>query len=149
MPIFPRPRDRGGSSRAGFTLIELLVAMAIVSVLVLLAVPRLTARIESAELLERAETIADTVERAPLRARLAGRRLTFNPASSSGEVRLVDFELEPDWSLTVEGELRVSESGICTPGWIVVQAPSGRVRRIRVTSPFCETRLSAEPRNAG
>ncbi|MGF1605620.1 MAG: prepilin-type N-terminal cleavage/methylation domain-containing protein [Rhodothalassiaceae bacterium] len=125
----------------GFTLFELLVVLALLGLIVGLVGPRLGGRLEQAELISRLEQLAGDVRATPLRARLSGRAVAFDPASAGNSIEAAHLPVQSGWTLRYSGPLLVSALGVCQGGTIELLAPSGRRGRVEVAAPYCDTRV--------
>ncbi|WP_150001684.1 pilus assembly FimT family protein [Iodidimonas gelatinilytica] len=147
MRIYPPHARHKKPLQRGFTLFEMLVVLAIMGLILGLAAPQFTARIESGKLIEMAESIATQMREAPMRARLDGRTIRYGSALQEQDDGLAQgtFELDPGWTVRTNGTLIVSAMGLCSGGELQIFAPSGRNKTIIVTAPFCETRIVDAP----
>ncbi|GAK33541.1 type II secretion system protein [Iodidimonas nitroreducens] len=149
MPIFP-PHAKAKASRQGFTLLEMLVVLAIMGLVLGLAAPLFTARIESGQLIQQAEAIATQMRHAPMRARLDGQALYYGvEGNPPPDARPLDFDLPDGWIVRSTGPLMISDIGLCAGGEITLIAPSGRSLRLQIRPPLCETIITNGPQQAG
>jgi prepilin-type N-terminal cleavage/methylation domain-containing protein len=147
-PGIARPRwpvaDTARST--GFTLIEVLIALAIISMVAAVVVPGLARRLDAAfsdaDLLQ-AQTSARLL---PARVATLGIDLTLDAAAL--DKRLPDGNLPLDiphrWKVKIESPARLSRSGTCDAGSLVLLEPNeGRRWRIDVARITCEVTLTS------
>lgn len=145
-PSSQRSRPPRGVSRPGFTLIEVLIALSIVAMVAAVAVPSLARRLDLAFSdadLQQAQASARLL---PARVATLGIDLTLDAAALAKP--LPDGNLPLDiprgWEATVQTPARLSRSGTCEAGALVLREPTeGRRWRFDIARLTCEVGIAA------
>lgn len=134
------------ASPAGFTLIEVLIALSIIALLAAVAVPGLARRLDAAFSdadLQQAQASARLL---PARVATLGIDLTLDTAALLRPLPDANLPLDipRGWQTKVETPARLSRTGTCEAGSLVLREPNdGRRWRIGITRLTCEVIISA------
>ncbi len=119
----------------GFTLLELLAVLALVALATGIALPRLTAYVDSVGAAFERETVIEAVSSLGLVARQQGHTIIF-----SGSFEHLPGDIPDNWHASVEQPIRFFPSGACEGGLVTLQ---GRERRFvyQLSAPRCRATL--------
>jgi prepilin-type N-terminal cleavage/methylation domain-containing protein len=140
-------RPAAGTARsAGFTLIEVLIALAIISMMAAVVVPGLARRLDAAFSDADLQQARASARLLPARVATLGIDLTLDAAAL--DKPLPDGNLPLDiplgWKAKIESPARLSRSGTCDAGSLVLLEPTeGRRWRFGVARITCEITLTA------
>lgn len=142
----PRRPVAGIASSTGFTLIEVLIALAIISMVAAVVVPSLARRLDAAFSdadLQQAQASARLL---PARVATLGIDLTLDAAALDKPLPdgNLPLDIPPGWKVKIESPARLSRSGTCDAGSLVLLEPTeGRRWRFGVARITCEITLTA------
>ncbi len=142
----PHRPAAGSAGSAGFTLIEVLIALAIISMVAAIVVPGLARRLDVAFSdadLQQAKASAILL---PARVATLGIDLTLDAAALDKPLPdgNLPLEIPLGWTVKIESPARLSRSGTCDAGSLVLLEPTeGRRWRFSIARITCEITLTA------
>ncbi len=145
-PASLRSRTLRGASRLGFTLIEVLIALSIIAMVAAVAVPSLARRLDLAFSdadLQQAQASAKLL---PARVATLGIDLTLDAAALAKPLPdgYPPLDIPRGWETKVETPARLSRSGTCEAGSLVLLEPTeGRRWRFEVARLTCAVGVTA------
>jgi prepilin-type N-terminal cleavage/methylation domain-containing protein len=134
--------QRPGQALRGFTLLEMLVVLAVLSLVVGLAAPRLYRTYQA--VVERGEREGIVAQLAALSLRANALGVAFTLAADSIARILPDgrpmIALPAGWQLSTDRPIRFNFVGMCDGGTVRLRSPIGEQVDVDLDAPACEIR---------